>query len=271
MALPATFPTHAFATSYDNPKGKGNRSALIDVSSSFVTNTGAPTALIDGSYSVGYTIVDNQTAGYWLFDFHSPVFIDEITWVQSAAAAPGVYRIRVSTDGIEFFVLAENITLGLAPTRAYPLDVLFTTPHRYYVIELVSGQAPGPGYGFSEVEFKIASMQQSVPLPDCDFKVNNSISFSINENEFGDGYSQRNAAGINNTRDTWSASWTNITTAEKDGIINFIRRMKGYRSFKWLAPGETDMKRWTAREPKLTPVDAGYWNVTCTMRQEFDL
>jgi phage-related protein len=58
--------------------------------------------------------------------------------------------------------------------------------------------------------------------------------------QFGDGYSQRSAIGINNTSETWSVTWKNRPSKECDNIIGFLEGLKGQHAFDWYPP-ETDV------------------------------
>lgn len=107
---------------------------------------------------------------------------------------------------------------------------------------------------------------------EIDFGVNNEINFTVLENRFGDGYTQRAADGLNSNRDTWSATWTNLKDSEAKLIFDFLRAREGYQPFYYQAPGDGVFKQWTARDIRRKPVDAGdvfYWTISATLKQEF--
>jgi phage-related protein len=89
--------------------------------------------------------------------------------------------------------------------------------------------------------------------------------------EFGDGYSQRLAGGLNAVIDEWQVSWVNLPVADADTIDDFLRQKKGVESFQWTPPRETAAKLFTcakwSREPSLPGADT----ISATFRQEFDL
>jgi phage-related protein len=64
------------------------------------------------------------------------------------------------------------------------------------------------------------------------------------EANFGDGYSQRSAAGINTRRIAWSLTWENIDNADADEIVMFLDNTFGYTPFYWTAPGDTASRLW---------------------------
>lgn len=109
----------------------------------------------------------------------------------------------------------------------------------------------------------------SVPAPD--FSSKKSVKPRILENDFGDGYTQRAADGLNSMRREWDVSWTNLTLAEKNTLITFFEAQQGYKSFFWTAPGDTAQRKWTVREWRETPVVANNWTIQAQFRQEFDL
>lgn len=108
---------------------------------------------------------------------------------------------------------------------------------------------------------------------DIDFGVNNEINFTVLENVFGDGYIQRAADGLNSNRNTWSATWTNLTDAESDLVFGFLKARAGYQPFYYQAPGDSDFKQWTARDVKRKPAgvsdNKAYWTITATLKEEF--
>ena len=66
--------------------------------------------------------------------------------------------------------------------------------------------------------------------------------------EFGDGYSQSGADGINAFNETWSLVFNHRTKTEIDTIDAFLKTANGYQSFYWTPPEETVLtpnpKKW---------------------------
>lgn len=54
---------------------------------------------------------------------------------------------------------------------------------------------------------------------------------------YGDGYQQRVAAGINNIPEEWNLTWKNRSSAEMNKIIKFLEDQNGVSSFDWYPPG----------------------------------
>lgn len=87
---------------------------------------------------------------------------------------------------------------------------------------------------------------------------------------FGDGYSQRAEDGINATVYSWDVTYENLTTAEKDTIVNFLEGEKGVNVFLWTPPRESTQYKVICQEWNTQLVEAVYWNVTATFTREFD-
>jgi phage-related protein len=56
--------------------------------------------------------------------------------------------------------------------------------------------------------------------------------------QFGDGYSQRLADGINTISKKWSISFNNRSLEDSAAIVAFFQARKGVESFTWTPTGE---------------------------------
>lgn len=63
----------------------------------------------------------------------------------------------------------------------------------------------------------------------------------IIEIKFGDGYSQRNPAGINNITERWDLVFKNKLYTQGRVIENFLRHREG-ESFTWTPPGREEVR-----------------------------
>lgn len=50
---------------------------------------------------------------------------------------------------------------------------------------------------------------------------------------FGDGYGQRGASGINDLTDNWSLVWEALPIEHINWLEFYFRSLKGYKSFSW--------------------------------------
>jgi len=64
---------------------------------------------------------------------------------------------------------------------------------------------------------------------------------------YGDGYEQRVAAGINNLPEEWSVSWNNRSTSDANKVIKFLEDQKGVTAFDWYPP-DTEISSTTDTE-----------------------
>ena len=95
------------------------------------------------------------------------------------------------------------------------------------------------------------------------------ITFSVLSAQFGDGYSQRLANGINNESGSWPLSFV----GDDDfigAIVAFIRAHKGAQSFYWTPPvpnGEQGLYVATSYNP--VPYGDGQYQLSVTFQQVF--
>lgn len=62
--------------------------------------------------------------------------------------------------------------------------------------------------------------------------------------EFGDGYLQRGADGINHMLERMTVTWSRLSPADAKTIVEFFAARGGVESFYWTAPRDTTPKRW---------------------------
>ncbi|WP_417511445.1 phage tail protein [Methylophaga sp.] len=89
----------------------------------------------------------------------------------------------------------------------------------------------------------------------------------VRETNFGDGYSQRVADGINTNKRVWSLNFAG-TQAEIEAIDDFLTSAGGVTSFDWLPPrgeaGKFTCKSWSS------PIQGfNYWMMTATFDEVF--
>jgi phage-related protein len=94
---------------------------------------------------------------------------------------------------------------------------------------------------------------------------------SILKAEFGDGYVQTTASGLNHIRDEFSLTWEVLTASQADYVDTFLREQGGHTPFYWTAPGEATRQKWTCEEWSITHIQAGFRRITATFVQSFNL
>lgn len=90
---------------------------------------------------------------------------------------------------------------------------------------------------------------------------------NVSRIQFGDGYEQRAAKGMNTIVDTWNLNFLNRTTEEADEIDDFLTARSGVEAFLWTAPGEDTAKLWVCDEWSRTLIAAGIYTIAATFRQ----
>lgn len=108
------------------------------------------------------------------------------------------------------------------------------------------------------------------PVPPVVGGYSNKPEIKILEAEFGDGYTQAAADGINNIRKVVSLRWEYLFPAEADAIVAFLAARGGYEPFLFTEPGGTSALQWTCKEWTDTHNEKGYRSVSATFRQSFN-
>ncbi len=117
-------------------------------------------------------------------------------------------------------------------------------------------------------------MADTFPAINPSYGAQGKTDFKTLDAEFGDGYSQRAADGLNSTPITWMLTWEARPNADIATIYDFLIDKLGFEYFLWTAPGDTERK-WICKDPiTKTPVSAessGYTTLKATFTQVFDL
>jgi len=75
-----------------------------------------------------------------------------------------------------------------------------------------------------------------------------SVKARILKNEFGDGYSQRAADGLNNTPASWTLIWGGRTKADIDTLEAFFEGLGGWDTIEWTPEHESTEKKFICTE-----------------------
>ena len=89
--------------------------------------------------------------------------------------------------------------------------------------------------------------------------------------QFGDGYNQRAADGINNVLHKGNVTWENLTRDEAATLISFLRERAGWKPITWTMPGDNEARKWVATRWTRTYVDANLDTVAATFSEVVDL
>jgi phage-related protein len=78
---------------------------------------------------------------------------------------------------------------------------------------------------------------------------------------FGDGYKQRNTEGINFEQRKLSITFTNLSTADKDALLNITRNSRGVTAIDWECPGDGVTQKWLFTNPQVTYHNGSFWEI----------
>lgn len=90
---------------------------------------------------------------------------------------------------------------------------------------------------------------------------------------FGDGYSQSAADGINNSAESWDITVKGFydkavgSQPKISDVISFFNNHAGYKSFLWVAPDGIS-RSYVVKEFSKT-LDAGVWTINATFEEVF--
>lgn len=88
---------------------------------------------------------------------------------------------------------------------------------------------------------------------------------------FGDGYSQRAAAGINPLSQVWQLSWSALSTTDANTLDAFFVAKGGHTAFLWTPPRESTALKWICQEWSRSISHPNNDSITATFIQVFDL
>jgi phage-related protein len=100
------------------------------------------------------------------------------------------------------------------------------------------------------------------------------VVFSDMAAQFGDGYEQVAAKGINNVRENWSIEWGGLSTTEKDAIVAVLNSVGSWGLLLWTPCGETAQKKYRMTRDGYSvkrESSNAIFTVTCNLRQVFDI
>ncbi|MBK3798643.1 hypothetical protein GAY33_05255 [Azospirillum brasilense] len=95
--------------------------------------------------------------------------------------------------------------------------------------------------------------------------------------EFGDGYAQRAADGLNSRPAAWELKWDALTTAQADAVEAFFAARGGYEAFWWTPLDTVTSFKFVADSWTRTPIVSAealterLFSMTAKLTQVFDL
>lgn len=90
--------------------------------------------------------------------------------------------------------------------------------------------------------------------------------------QYGDGYSQRAANGLNAIVDKWNVVYDNLSSANRTTVQDFVTLHGSWTYFTWTAPGDVAEKRWIIDgDVTETPKAGNLFSITIPIKQVYDL
>jgi len=92
--------------------------------------------------------------------------------------------------------------------------------------------------------------------------------------QFGDGYSQRAANGLNAKVDSWSITWEHLSSTDKDTVLAALDSVGGWDYLTWTPFSEASSKKFIIKDGSysVTHIEGGTWfNISTQLIQVFDL
>lgn len=96
------------------------------------------------------------------------------------------------------------------------------------------------------------------------------FTYKVLETEFGDGYTQAVADGLNNETQKWPLAFEGGID-DIQPIIDFFRRHKGHKSFYWTPPGSSGPLLWRVKNFTLQSKGGGIYNLSAEFNQVYSL
>jgi len=112
-------------------------------------------------------------------------------------------------------------------------------------------------------------------MPETD-RISQSSSLSIKnrarKTQFANGYSQRQADGINSRVEVWTVLWENITETEKDNIVTELDTVGGHDYLYWQFQGVGAIKKFIVTDGyTISTLSGDIYSISTTIEQVFDI
>ena len=104
--------------------------------------------------------------------------------------------------------------------------------------------------------------------PKLDGSIRKSVTPRVLRNDFGDGYSQRAADGLNYVPQVWELKWE-LNGADSDTLIAFFVSHGSHTTFEWTPPRGSEGK-YVLQDWSETPYGTSGNIITARITQEYD-
>lgn len=97
----------------------------------------------------------------------------------------------------------------------------------------------------------------------------NDVQPKLRKAQFGDGYSQRQADGINNAKEVWTVSFADRASTEIDAIETFLKGLNG-AYFTWIPPRQSVAKKFICEKWSRSINKGNIDSINAVFEQVFD-
>lgn len=87
---------------------------------------------------------------------------------------------------------------------------------------------------------------------------------------YGNGYEQRAAMGLNSIWRVWDIAMNGLTETQRDTLISFYNSHGKVLSFDWTPPGESVSQKWVFESPISETNNGCLYSFAFTLRQVFE-
>jgi len=110
----------------------------------------------------------------------------------------------------------------------------------------------------------------SLPLQSrISWQVQGETEFKTKITQFGNGYSQGAADGINNVRQSWTIGYQQLSEADHDTFVSALNSTDGTGLITWTPPGQATALTFRADSYSVLPSSSGAYDVSLTLKQAF--
>lgn len=92
--------------------------------------------------------------------------------------------------------------------------------------------------------------------------------FKVSSTEFGDGYTQDAALGLNNERQEWNVTYFSPHMSDIDAVLAFVRARRGATPFLWTPPRGVE-GTYLANSYRISDHGGARQSITMTFKQVF--
>lgn len=111
-------------------------------------------------------------------------------------------------------------------------------------------------------------------LPDIELSYGTdlTVEMAVYRMKYGDGNTQRAAAGVNSVLQKWRLVWEDVSEAEAEELREYFAGLKGVDTFEWTPFGQdTELKFITVSPFQSTPTKTNLRRCSIDAEQVFDL